>query len=99
MANGKLVITVNSIHRRAYTAGDLLRRSRRVVAVLGVALARKRLRRGFLELLSHVIRTEAPSSSFFSSSAFPVATTAAPSSSRRRLSTVAVSTKHVPAPP
>ena len=29
LANGKLVNTVNSVHRRGYTAGDLLRRSRR----------------------------------------------------------------------
>ena len=65
MANGKLVNTVNSIHRRSYMAGDLLRRSRRVVAILGVALVRKRLRCGFLELLSRTISTETPSSSFF----------------------------------
>ena len=56
MANGKLVNTVNSVHHRSYTADDLLRRSRRVVAILGVALAWKRLRRGFLELLSRVYK-------------------------------------------
>ena len=31
---------MNSVHRLSYMAGDLLRRSRRVVAVFGVALAR-----------------------------------------------------------
>ena len=43
----------------------LLRCSRRVVAVLDVALVRKRLRRGFLELLRRAISTKTPSSSFF----------------------------------
>ena len=38
--NGNSVITVNSVHRLSYMADDLLRRSGRVVAVCGVALAR-----------------------------------------------------------
>ena len=37
--NGNYVITVNSVHRSRYTAGDLRLASRRVVAVHGVALA------------------------------------------------------------
>ena len=38
--NGNSVITVNSVRRLSYMTGDLLRRSRRVVAVFGIALAR-----------------------------------------------------------
>ena len=37
--HGNSVITVNSVHRLSYMADDLLRRSKRVVAVFGVALA------------------------------------------------------------
>ena len=37
--NGNFIITVNSVHRLSYMVGDLLRCSRRVMAVRGVALA------------------------------------------------------------
>ena len=40
--NGNSVIAVNSIHRLSYMAGDLLRRSWRIVAICGVALAREK---------------------------------------------------------
>ena len=65
MANGKLVNTVNSVHRRGYTAGDLLRRSRRVVAILGFALARERCRRGFSLLPWPPYKAPTSSSLFF----------------------------------
>ena len=40
--NDNSVITVNDVHRLSYMADDLLRRSGRVVAVCGVALAREK---------------------------------------------------------
>ena len=40
--NDNSVITVNSVHRLSYMAGDLLWRSWRVVDVCGVALAQEK---------------------------------------------------------
>ena len=58
--NGNFVILMNSVHRSCYIAGDLRLASRRARGGLGFALVQGRRRRGFLELLSHAIRTEPP---------------------------------------
>ena len=40
--NGNSVIKVNSARRLSYMAGDVLRRSRRVVAICGIVLAQEK---------------------------------------------------------
>ena len=84
LANGKLVITVNSVHRRGYTADDLLQRSRR-------ARGRPRLRAGAEKAPAWLPCASAP---FYLALAvavcpapflcFPVTAAAAPSNQRPR---------------
>ena len=99
MVNGKLVIIVNSVHRRSYIAGDRLRRSRRACGGLGFALAWERRRRGFSLLPWPPYKAPTPSSLPFLLALFSRRHRHTPSSSHRRPSAVAVSAKHAPAPP
>ena len=96
--NGNLVNTVNSVHRRSYTAGDLRFASRRMCG-------RPRLRAGvgkaptWLPCASgRSLRPKRRRSSPFPFLCFPGAVAIAPLSFCRRTSARAIAAKRVPAP-
>ena len=86
MANGKIVNTVNSVHRRSYTAGDLRFASWR-------ACGRPRLHAGMEKSPAWL-----PCASEPLYLALAVAVAIAPLSFCRRTSAHAIAAKHVPVP-
>ena len=98
-ANGNSEITVNSVHRLSYMAGNRLRRSRRARGGLGFALARERLRHGFSLLPWPSYKALEQSLFFFSLALFSRRPCSSPASSHRRYSVSIVAVKRSIASP